>query len=326
MKSKGIRVETRTLADGTVKQYRYKRKPRATRLDQSIAGVIAAWQDSPSWEALKPNTQQGYVRYIHPLFQAMRQVPVKQVRRRHLVAIRDLIAKQRGHGAAIGFCRSVSAMFKWAIESDIVETSPAASLRTKLRQGTLPTWTNEQAQRAMRDLPEPYRRAVVLAYHTGQRRGDLCSLQWSAYDGTFIRMRQQKTNEALDIPVTPDLRAELDAWKRERRALTILETVRGVPWLPVYLSRMLPIELAKIGLPAELNMHGLRKLTAVRLAEAGCSAHEIAAITGHRTLSMVAHYTRAVNQRSLADVAMLRLDNQHKDAKGSVLPMKTKAR
>jgi hypothetical protein len=46
--------------------------------------------------------------------------------------------------------------------------------------------------------------------------------------------------------------------------------------------------------------HGLRKAAARRLAEAGCSASEIAAITGHKTLAEVERYTRAADQERLA--------------------------
>jgi hypothetical protein len=44
--------------------------------------------------------------------------------------------------------------------------------------------------------------------------------------------------------------------------------------------------------------------TARRLAEAGCTAHEIAAITGHASLAELVSYTRAVDQRRLAEAAM----------------------
>lgn len=318
MKSKSnVRTERRVLADGTVKTYRYERKKRQPKQGRTVAAIITEWQDSPEWEALRPNTQDGYVRYIHPLFQALKGEDFRRIRREHLMAVRNVVAKKQGHGAAIAFCRSVGALYKWAIDQGKIDISPATKMRDKLRQGELPAWTNDQAQHAMRDLPEPYRRAVVLAYHTGQRRGDLCSLRWSAYDGSVIRVKQQKAKddrEPLQIPVSAELRAELGEWKRDARTLTILETARGKPWIPVYLSRTLPIEMEKIGMPP-LGMHGLRKLTAVRLAEAGCSPHEIAAITGHETLAMVAHYTKAVNQRTLADVAVLRLGGGAKDDK-----------
>lgn len=50
-----------------------------------------------------------------------------------------------------------------------------------------------------------------------------------------------------------------------------------------------------------------RFAAARRLAEAGCSANEIAAITGHASLEEVARYTKAAEQRKLARSAMDRL-------------------
>jgi integrase len=54
--------------------------------------------------------------------------------------------------------------------------------------------------------------------------------------------------------------------------------------------------------------HGLRKSAPIRLANAGCTAHEIAAITGHRSLREVEHYTRAADQERLARQAMRRME------------------
>ena len=46
------------------------------------------------------------------------------------------------------------------------------------------------------------------------------------------------------------------------------------------------------------------------LAEAGCSANEIAAITGHASLEEVARYTKAAEQKRLAQSAIDRLAKQ----------------
>ena len=45
--------------------------------------------------------------------------------------------------------------------------------------------------------------------------------------------------------------------------------------------------------PSRCVLHGLRKAAARRLAEAGCTAHEIAALTGHTSLREIECYTRA---------------------------------
>jgi hypothetical protein len=41
-------------------------------------------------------------------------------------------------------------------------------------------------------------------------------------------------------------------------------------------------------------------------AAAGCSVHEIAAWSGHKTLAEIAHYTRSVEQEALAEAAMVK--------------------
>jgi integrase len=63
-----------------------------------------------------------------------------------------------------------------------------------------------------------------------------------------------------------------------------------------------------------LNVHGLRKLaaTATALAEAGCTPHEIAAVTGHKSLAMVELYTRSAAQERLTLTAIGRLENHGK--------------
>jgi len=52
------------------------------------------------------------------------------------------------------------------------------------------------------------------------------------------------------------------------------------------------------------TFHGLRKAASVRLAEAGCSPHEIASITGHASLKEIVRYTNTVDRKRLARSAM----------------------
>lgn len=57
----------------------------------------------------------------------------------------------------------------------------------------------------------------------------------------------------------------------------------------------------------DVSAHGLRKAAARRLAEIGCSAHQIAAITGHATLAEVQRYTKAADRKRMAREAMQKL-------------------
>src|SRR5262249_59116227 len=58
------------------------------------------------------------------------------------------------------------------------------------------------------------------------------------------------------------------------------------------------------GLPKACPAQGLRKAACRRLAEAGCTPHQIMAISGHVTLEEVERYTKAADKARLARSAM----------------------
>jgi integrase len=180
---RAVKVVRRTLASGEVREYRYPRGPRAERelpariVVGSVGALIEAWRRSPEWADLADATRANYTIYLRSLAGLERE-PAADVRRRHIIALRNAIAVARGNGAATGFVRAASALWAWAIDAELAETSPAARLKP-LRQGELATWPEAALADALAKLPEAYRRVVLLAVYTGQRRGDLIRLSWS---------------------------------------------------------------------------------------------------------------------------------------------------
>lgn len=305
---KGGRTVRRTLADGTVKTYHYpphvaRRRSRIT--PDSMDALIIAFQRSPEFAGLAPATKAQYGNYLK-VWGRMGHVLARDVTRRTVLTLRDAVAKRRGNGAGTAFARITGAIFAWAVDRGWRDHSPAARIKA-LPGKTLPAWTAEQADEAERRLPPYLSRVVTLARYTGQRRGDLCGLTWAAYDGTRIRLRQGKTGADMVIPCHPELRRALDIWKAERGdVVTILRNGWGRPWKrPEHLSAAMKRHME--GIAPGLNVHGLRKLAAASLAEAGATSAQIAAITGHRTLAMVEFYTRSADQERLAGAAIARL-------------------
>ena len=119
-----------------------------------------------------------------------------------------------------------------------------------------------------------------------------------------LHVKQEKTGAALAIPVHSNLQAIFDATPSEH--LTFLVTSRGKPYGAVSFSMWFRVQCDAAGMPKECSAHGLRKAACRRLAEAGCSANEIAAISGHATLREVARYTKAVDHARMARNAMAR--------------------
>jgi integrase len=86
--------------------------------------------------------------------------------------------------------------------------------------------------------------------------------------------------------------------------LTFLTTRSGAPFIPEHFTTWFGDACRAVGLPLGYSAHGLRKTMCRRLAEAGCSAPQIAAISGHLTLAEVQRYIEGANKKRMAHQAM----------------------
>ncbi len=113
-----------------------------------------------------------------------------------------------------------------------------------------------------------------------------------------MEVRQVKTKSRLFIPLRPELAAPIAT---ETDRLKFLVTQAGMPLTPngFYMRFKGCVEAA--GLPAGRSPHGLRKSAARRLAEGGCTAHQIASITAHRMLSEVQRHAQVARAQWLED-------------------------
>lgn len=298
----------RKLADGSYKTYEYEiKKAVPTWAGETVTALIESYRRTPTWQRYAANTKSSY-ELAFRFLEKRGHTPVKEVKRSAIIEAHNSIAMDHPAKAA-AFVACTRSLFNHAVDLNWIEHNPVHHIKT-VPGGHWPAWTPAQAATALRELPEHLRRVVVLAMYTGQRRGDLMAMTWSAYDGRSIRVVQQKTRVALVLPVHPALKAELDAW--DRPGLLMLLNAWGRPWTGDVLSHGMSDALQRIGLPPNLNVHGLRKLAAANLADAGCSVHEIGAITGHKTLAMISLYTQSADQERLAGAAIVRLQTGKK--------------
>lgn len=169
-------------------------------------------------------------------------------------------------------------------------------------------WTESDIVRFCAVAPDHLKLALMMGLWTGQRIGDLRVLLWSAYDGFFIRFEQSKTGRRVAIRVGTPLKAVLDTLPR--RATTILTTERGTSWTHFGFQSSWRKAVARAGI-GDLHFHDLRGSAVSRLAEAGCTEAEIAAMTGHSMKDvgrMLDQYLR--RSEGLAEAAILKLETR----------------
>jgi integrase len=130
-------------------------------------------------------------------------------------------------------------------------------------------------------------------------------MSWRDLEGPGIQVTQNKTKSRLWIPLHPELAAILEQWPRNH--VVMLTTAFGRQFTVKGLGKWMADRIKMAGLPDRCVTHGLRKAAARRLADAGCTVHQIMAITGHQSLKEVERYTKAAEQRHSASVAIEKL-------------------
>lgn len=204
--------------------------------------------------------------------------------------------------------RMFRALFSYAIDMGWINADPSIGVkRLRTKEKGVGAWTEEQIAQYESYWPIPSRQrlAFALLLYTGQRRSDIVEIGPASVRNGRICLTQIKTETYLEIPIHPNLQDVLSS--SGPYGETFIQTTRGEKSSSNGFYNQFVKWVAEAGLPSGLTPHGLRKAVARRLAEAGCTTHQIAAITGHGTLKEVERYTREANRANLAEDAMRKL-------------------
>jgi enterobacteria phage integrase len=284
--------------------------PRAAkrRTPGTFDALAIEYFKSGDYRGLAPATRAQYRRSIERILREenIGHRQVAGMTRDHVKTIMG--RRENAPGAANETLKKLRALINFALEADPPWRKDDPTHKVQLfRSGSHHTWTYDELATFEARWPIGTRERTIYALLlcTGQRIGDVVKMSWRDIEGGAIHVHQGKTDEKLWIPMHPALAAALKAWKRAHVA--IITTAYGRPFSAHGLGNQVARSIELAGLPDRCVAHGLRKAAARRLAEAGCSAKEIAAITGHKTLKEVERYTAAADQKRLAFSAMEKL-------------------
>jgi len=281
------------------------RKP-AEALSGGMAKMIAAYQTSPHYGDLKPSTRREYDRYMGTLKKDIGHFEPSDIGPAHIAAIRDGLGATPAKANAM--IRAIAALYKWGRQRGFASDNPANGI-DKLKIGEhrpWPTWAWEASGHMRAEL----RIACALALYTGQRLGDVLEMHMGQIKDGIVTVRQAKTSKPMRIPLHRELLPVIEEC-RTRGALYLVSRVDGSQFTVDQFHAMWGREMTKE--PAGrirregFVFHGLRKSATVKLAEAGCTEKQIAAVTG-QSLAMVAHYSKEADQLRLAREAIRKVE------------------
>lgn len=283
---------------------------KVVRLEQTLAGLIDKFCNSRIWDKLAPSTQREYNRVFKIIVGEYGTVPLEALEdrafRSDVLDWRDRHARKAPREADYRVT-AIARVLAWASDRGPLQVNVLRDIdRAYHADRSEKIWLPEQIERFLEIAPVELQRALMLALHTGQRQGDLVRLTWSAYDGKALSLRQGKTGVRVYVPCTRALKAMLDGMPRT--AAVVLTTSSGRAWRGKNLQHRWATAMKRAGIEG-LHFHDLRGTAVTMLSEAGCTAQEVAAITGH-SLQYVGQILDVYlsRTRELAENAICKMD------------------
>lgn len=272
----------------------------------TVRALVQAWQASPEWGQMSPRTKGDWQRHCRTIINAWGDDPVEALKPAHILALRDGMAHKPA--TANNTLRCLSSMLSWSVPRGWRADNPCREIKPLKGGDGYEPWPQEVIDTCKQELRPDLWHAAALALYTGQRQGDVLKMRWDAINAAgLIAVRQGKTGKALLLPFHANLRAVLD--NLPRNAVTILTSSEGRPWTDSGFKSAWRKHKPAILKQSGLVFHGLRKSAVVMLLEAGATTAEVSAVTG-QSLEMVAHYSRGIDQRRLAEKAITKWEGK----------------
>ncbi|CUW41672.1 putative phage Integrase [Magnetospirillum sp. XM-1] len=301
-------------------------KPTPKPGADTFGALVETYYVSPEFSHnLRTSTKAEYRRHIEPMRERWRNVPLIGITKKVVRSYRDSLAAQPVK--ANSALRVLKTLLAFAVDTELLAANPASKIKPLKvdSDGWLP-WPEAALEKFSNKSRGAARIAFFLALETGQRRADVLSMRWDALtsDGG-IMVKQAKTGAELWLPISPVLRVELERTRKEQAArvvertkrklqaatpLTIVARENGQPYTEDGFGTIWNREQHRVECP-RLPFHGLRKNATIRLVENGHNPQQVAAITGHKTLEMIAHYGRRADQKRLAKATAQATDGRN---------------
>jgi integrase len=284
--------------------------PKAPR-EKTFFWLVDQYYRSNKFKGFDPATQSDKRNILNRFCATAGELPYASFRKKDVEASQD---KRRATPAtADKLVKQLRALFVWAIKEGHATFNPASGVE-KIHETTgWHTWSAAEIEiyRNHHAIGTKARLALAIFLNVGARISDAARigrqheangrLKFVAWKGRG----KNKTRRTIDIPISADLAAALAA--TPTGDLTYLVTDPGRPFTIDGLGNKVREWCDAAGLH-HCSAHGLRKASAVAMAESGATAPELCAVFGWAKLETAEIYIRAANAARMSTNAFVRLE------------------
>jgi integrase len=281
------------------------------------AGLVAYYQSSAFKNDLGQSTQ-GARRNLLERFRVEHgHKRVKMLERRHVQAYINALPRATIQRSML---QALKGFLAYCVSIKIIADNPAEGVtRAKIIDtGGFRPWTEEDVARFTKRHPigTKARLALALYLNLGVRKSDVVRIgPRDIKNGELTDFQPKKGERTGGNKITVPLFAETAAIIKATPVIgkdTFLVNEWGKPFTAKGFGNKMRDWCDQAGLP-NCASHGLRKLCLIRLAEAGRTVFEIAAISGHKNLKEIQTYVDNANRKKLARAAFAHVETVRKE-------------
>ena len=276
---------------------------------------------------LKPTTLSKYRSYLRLYLKpGLGSIKLQELRPSHVQALYGQLLERPLAPSTVHYAGSVLKLaLNYAVDVEgLLATNPANKVSTPKGQSVTPDLWNKDELNTFLKASSSHRLGFYfrLSAFTGARRGEVCALRWSDFDGSLLTISKSRTkagNDVVELSSTKGgtngrrtIKVDTDTMEllknhrkrqiQERMALGECWTDTGYVFVredglpidvhtPTHLFR----KLSKTAGLEPIRLHDLRHLHATELLRLGIPLHVVAHRLGHRdamvTATIYAHVT-----------------------------------
>ena len=223
--------------------------------------------------------------------------PIGEISRRDVIEALDKVMDRGEPYAANRLLAAVRKLFNWALERDIIETSPVANIKAPGREVQRERVLSEGEIKTLWEACEragyPYGPLVKMLLLTAQRRDEVATMRWSDIEPEAklwtIPREHTKADRAHEVPLSPLALEILEALPRFAGPY-IFTTTGGER--PVSGFSKGKKSLEKLSGMEDWRLHDLRRTAATNMAGLTVPVDTIGRVLNHAQRGVTAVYDR----------------------------------
>lgn len=162
----------------------------------------------------------------------------------------------------------------------------------------------EEEDRLLRGCRGPFKALVIVALHTGMRRGELLRLTWEDVDleQGYIHINETKSGERRTIPMNETVWSLMARLRSRQDIPWVFHSEEGQPYRDTHKIFLWVCKRAKI---TDFRFHDLRHTFASRLVMNGYPLATVSQLLGHKSIFMTMRYAHLSPEHRMGAVRSL---------------------